>query len=81
MRSVARAHDIPANQVFHRRKLYREGRLGNAEPATASELMAIRVLDEQQKSDMNQAADQLAVTPSLGMIQVESEKARLCIQG
>ena len=25
MRSVARAHDIPANQLFHWRKLYREG--------------------------------------------------------
>ena len=28
MARVARRHDVNANQVFHRRKLYREGRLG-----------------------------------------------------
>lgn len=81
VRSVARAHEIPANQVFHWRKLYREGRLGNSEQATASELVAIRVLDQQRRSGVAQAGDQLAVTPSLGMIQIESEKGRLCIQG
>ena len=79
--SVARAHDIPANQVFHWRKLYREGRLGKAEPATDSELVAVRILDEQQRSGVEQARKQVAVKPSLGMIQVESEKGRLCIQG
>ena len=29
VRSVARAHEIPANQLFHWRKLYREGLLGS----------------------------------------------------
>jgi Transposase len=29
MARVARAHGVNANQVFHWRKLYREGRLGN----------------------------------------------------
>ena len=81
VRSVARAHEIPSNQVFHWRKLYREGRLGNAAQATASELVTVRILDEQQKLGVNQATGQPAVIPSLGMIQVESEKGRLCIQG
>jgi transposase len=81
VRSVARAHAIPANQVFHWRKLYREGRLGNSEPATASELVAVRILDVQQASCVEQATKQPAITPSLGVIQIESGKGRLCIQG
>lgn len=81
VRSVARAHDIPANQVFHWRKLYREGRLSNTEQATASELVAVRVLEQPQKSNAEQGTKQLTVTPSLGMIQIESGKGRLCIQG
>ena len=81
VRSVARAHDIPANQVFHWRKLYREGRLGNAAQATASELVAVRVLEIEQESNAEQAPMQPANTPSLGVIQIESEKGRLCIQG
>ena len=31
---VARRHDVNANQVFHWRKLYREGRLGKAAAST-----------------------------------------------
>ena len=77
VRSVARAHDIPANQVFHWRKLYREGRLGNAAQATASDLIAVRVLDVEEESN----AKQPAIIPSLGVIQIESEKGRVCIQG
>lgn len=81
VRSVARAHDIPANQVFHWRKLYREGRLGNAAQATASDLIAVRVLDVEEASDAKQAAKQPAIISSLGVIQIESEKGRVCIQG
>lgn len=81
MRSVARAHDIPANQVFHWRKLYREGRLGNAAQAIAPELVAVRVLDIQQGSSVEQTAMQPAITASSGVIQIESGKGRLCIQG
>ena len=81
VRSVARAHEIPSNQVFHWRKLYREGRLGNAEQAAAPELVAVRVLKEPQKSSGEQSTKQLPGKPRLGMIQVESEKGRLCIQG
>ena len=80
MRSVARAYDIPANQVFHWRKLYRGGRLGNAAQAIAPEMVAVRVLEVQQESSVEQTAMQPAITPSLGVIQIESGKGRLCIQ-
>ena len=33
---VARRHDVNANQVFHWRKLYREGRLGERNHETAA---------------------------------------------
>src|ERR1044072_5172490 len=81
LRSVARAHDIPANQVFHWRKLYREGRLGNTAQPIAPELVAVRVLDVQQESRVEQTAIQPAITPSSGVIQIETGKGRLCIQG
>lgn len=88
VRSVARAHDIPSNQLFHWRKLYREGLLGNAtEQAARSNLVAVRLVDEQQGSARRQQID-VAQTPrasagtsSLGTIQIETEKGRLCIYG
>jgi transposase len=85
VRSVARAHDIPANQLFHWRKLYREGLLGSdAEAATESELMAVRVVGEPQRSaepEMRNQADRLVVASSSGTIQIEAEKGRLILQG
>jgi transposase len=88
VRSVARTYDIPSNQLFHWRKLYREGLLGNqAEQATQSKLVAVRLVDEQQRStrqqhiDVDQAPHPSATTASLGTIQIETEKGRLCICG
>ena len=83
VRSVARAHDIPSNQLFHWRKLYREGLLGNqAEQATQSKLVAVRLVGEQQQSAIaRQAPHQPAITASAGTIQLETEKGRLCIYG
>jgi transposase-like protein len=40
---VARRHDVNANQVFHWRKLYREGRLGDS-PTT--KLLPMKIADE-----------------------------------
>ena len=40
---VARRHDVNANQVFHWRKLYREGRLGDS---TTTTLLPVRVAEE-----------------------------------
>jgi transposase len=40
---VARRYDVNANQVFHWRKLYHEGRLG-----TTTNFLPVRVADEQR---------------------------------
>jgi len=40
---VARRHDVNANQVFHWRKLYREGRLGDC---GTTKLLPVRVAEE-----------------------------------
>ena len=45
---VARRHDVNANQVFHWRKLYQEGRLG-----TTSKFLPVRVADEQRGEAVN----------------------------
>ena len=41
---IAREHGVNANQVFHWRKLYRQGRL-DVKPASA-ELIPVRIIDE-----------------------------------
>src|SRR5262245_44847267 len=40
---IARRHDVNANQVFHWRKLYREGRL-DVEP-TSAQLVPVRIAE------------------------------------
>ena len=45
---VARRHDVNANQVFHWRKLYQEGRLG-----ATSNFLPVRVADEQRGEAVN----------------------------
>ena len=85
MRSVARAHDIPPNQLFHWRKLYREGLLGTkAEAAAGSGLVAVRIVDEQQpgaKQERQNQVDQLVIRSNVGSIQIETDKGRLIIEG
>jgi transposase len=85
VRSVARAYDIPANQLFHWRKLYREGLLGTeAEAATGSGLVAVRVVGEQQpmaKQERPKQADHLVISSGVGTIQIETGKGRLIVEG
>jgi transposase len=85
VRSVAQAHDIPANQLFHWRKLYREGLLGTeAEAAAGSGLVAVRVVGEQQpraEQERQNQADQPVIRSNVGTIQIETEKGRLIIEG
>lgn len=47
---VARRYDVNANQVFHWRKLYHEGRLG-----TTSNFLPVRVADEQRGEAVNES--------------------------
>ena len=69
---IARQHEVNANQVFHWRKLYREGRLGT-KPATA-ELVPVRITDA---VDVEQPPAKLYS----GVIVVELGKARIRIEG
>ena len=85
VRSVARAYDIPANQLFHWRKLYREGLLGpEVEAATGSGLVAVRIIGEQQarvKQEKQSQRDPLVNRSSAGTIQIETGKGRLTVEG
>jgi len=45
---VARQHDVNANQVFHWRKLYHEGRLG-----AATNFLPVRLANEQRGEAVN----------------------------
>jgi len=85
VRSVARAYDIPANQLFHWRKLYREGLLGTeAEAAAGSGLVAVRIIGEQQpkvKQEKQSQGDPLVSRSSVGTIQIETGKGRLTVEG
>lgn len=69
---IARQHQVNANQVFHWRKLYREGRL-DTKPATA-ELVPVRIADV---VDVGQPPAKLYS----GVIVVELGKARIRIEG
>jgi transposase len=69
---IARQHDVNANQVFHWRKLYREGRLG-VDPA-AAQLMPVRI------------SEVVSGEPGptkfyAGVIMVELGRARIRIEG
>ena len=85
VRSVARAYDIPANQLFHWRKQFREGLLGpEAEAAAGSGLVAVRIIGKQQarvKPERQSQEDPLVSCSSVGTIQVETGKGRLTVEG
>ena len=69
---IARRHDVNANQVFHWRKLYREGRL-DVEPA-ATQLVPVRI------AEVLSSEHPPAKTHS-GVIMVEMGRARIRIEG
>lgn len=67
---IARQHGVNANQVFHWRKLYREGRLNGA----AAQLLPVRIAEV--VSDVQPPAKLCA-----GTIVVEVGRARIRIEG
>lgn len=69
---IARRHRVNANQVFHWRKLYREGRLDVAPPA--AQLVPVRIAEVM--SDERPPAKLCA-----GVIVVEVGRARIRIEG
>jgi transposase len=69
---IARQHDVNANQVFHWRKLYREGRL-DVEPA-AAQLLPVRVAEVV-------SSEPPPAKLYAGVIVVEVGRARIRIEG
>ena len=71
---VARRHDVNANQVFHWRKLYREGRLGNG---AARKLLPVKITDE--RSVRETEGDEIAWRS--GTMEIQLPKGTLRIAG
>ena len=71
---VARRHDVNANQVFHWRKLYREGRLGDS---AATKLLPVKVTEE--RSAREAEGDGNAWRP--GTIEIQLAKGTVRIAG
>jgi transposase len=69
---IARQHGVNANQVFHWRKLYREGRLG-VEPA-AAQLLPVRISEVV-------SGEQVPTKFYAGVIVVEFGRARIRVEG
>ncbi len=78
---VARAHGVNANQVFHWRKLHREGLL--EEKLAGAELVPVRITDRPVaggKAAGERAHNQCAASRA-GAIRIESERAWVAIEG
>src|ERR1700744_2550869 len=69
---IARQHGVNANQVFHWRKLYREGRL-DVQPAAAP-LLPVRITEAG-------SIEQSPATLYAGSIVVELGRARIRVEG
>jgi transposase len=69
---VARSHDVNANQVFHWRKLLREGRLDVK--AVSAELLPVRIAEviEDKSRPVRQHS---------GVIQIELGRTRIRVEG
>ena len=68
---VARRHDVNANQLFHWRKLYREGRLGT------TKFVPVKVTNE-QPLEVRREEDLIS---HLGTIEIQLSKGKLQITG
>jgi len=69
---VARRHDVNANQVFHWRKLYQQGRLG-----TTTNFLPIRVASEQRGEGVNGSG----FIPQPGTMEIKLPKGTLRVFG
>jgi transposase len=69
---IARSHGVNANQVFHWRKLLREGRLA-VKPASSTQLMPVRLAEV-----VNEDNPAKSYT---GMIQIEFGRVRVRVEG
>jgi transposase len=74
---VARAHEANANQVFHWRRLYQRGRLGE-QRAGATSLLAVRITKPQATPEA-EVGETRAMR--LGRIEVESSRGLVRLEG
>jgi len=83
--AVARAHDVNTNQLYHWRKLYRQGLLEEEAPMTT--LMPVKVSDGEHESvaeksaGANVDAESMPGTEEPGRIHIEIGNARVRIEG
>ena len=73
---LARAHGVNANQIFHWRKLYREGLLADEAEKPATEWLAVRLADAALG-----APRPVAPAQALGAIEVELPRGRVRVEG
>jgi transposase len=76
---LAREHGVNANQVFTWRKLYREGRLGTANPSEFR-LLRVNVASPTVAEGTKPEADAQG-KPGSGRLRIECAKAQLIIEG
>lgn len=69
---MARRHGVNANQVFHWRKLLREGLLDDAKPAP-TQLVPVHISDVTEEHK--------PVRPCSGAIQIEVGRVRVRVEG
>ena len=81
--NVARAHGVRPNQIFHWRRLYHQGLLGNGPAVTA--LVPVKITDAAAPRPLHASAAaktrRSTGRSASGTIQVELERARICING
>ena len=82
---VARAHGVRPNQVHHWRRLYRQGLLGTP---TTTALVPVTITDTAERGTARMASARAfaqnqgpAQTGLPGAIQIETDRARVCLHG
>ncbi len=73
---LARAHQVNANQIFHWRKLYREGLLADDAEKPAAEWLPVRLSDVAPEEPREVASGQ-----ACGAIEIELPRGRVRIEG
>lgn len=83
--NVARTHGVRPNQVRHWRRLYSQGLLNEGASTT---LVPVTITDRTIQEPASSAMTRSAVesvpgfqTPAVGTIRIETEKARLYVEG
>lgn len=73
---LARAHHVNANQIFHWRKLYREGLLADEAEPDAAEWLPVRLAHVSPEQPR-----QVQPPQAPGAIEIELERGRVRIEG